>query len=192
MINPKKPVINGSASIIEACIQVKVLWREQLQPAITWLIERDFTFEWEVLRNGRTEYVLTVNPMHWAHNVAEFSAILEQCDYNADEEVEEENSVDDQMRNILKQLFRRYMEMVDSNALAFRNLPNKCDTASLENLCQEAIKNMEKYPLDKMNRWLGFVQGVLATQGVITVDGERDFTRPLFNSINVSPSWPPE
>lgn len=33
---------------------------------------------------------------------------------------------------------------------------------------------------DKAHRWLGFVQGVMRCAGLIDVNVERDFTRPLF------------
>jgi len=37
-------------------------------------------------------------------------------------------------------------------------------------------------PLDKVSRWVGFIQGVLATQGLLSVAEERDRTRPLFHA----------
>jgi hypothetical protein len=38
----------------------------------------------------------------------------------------------------------------------------------------------EPYPLMKLNRWLGYIQGVLICHNVTTVEAERDWTRPLF------------
>lgn len=38
----------------------------------------------------------------------------------------------------------------------------------------------EKWPIDKLSRWLGFIQAVLVMRGVTTVKRERDLTRPLF------------
>jgi len=68
---------------------------------------------------------------------------------------------------------------------------NKCDNRSLQRLCWEVIDNGQQYPYDKVNRWLGFVQGVLAARGVIDVDIERYFTRPLLHSLysEVPPSF---
>lgn len=40
----------------------------------------------------------------------------------------------------------------------------------------------ETMPLDKINRWVGFVQGVLAANGLLSVAAERDRTRPLFHA----------
>jgi hypothetical protein len=34
-----------------------------------------------------------------------------------------------------------------------------------------------------MHRWLGFVQGVLAARGAISVDEERNYTHPIFHKL---------
>lgn len=85
---------------------------------------------------------------------------------------------------VIKQLFERYHWALciwaDDDSECYHP---KCDTQSLLNLCDEAIKNGHKYPFDKMNRWLGFVQGVLAARGAIDVDTERDVTRHIFHSL---------
>jgi len=36
------------------------------------------------------------------------------------------------------------------------------------------------YTLDKVSRWLGFIQYGLAINNLVTVEEERNFTRPLF------------
>jgi hypothetical protein len=33
----------------------------------------------------------------------------------------------------------------------------------------------------KKHRWLGYVQGLMVVEGILTVDEEREFTRPIFN-----------
>lgn len=43
---------------------------------------------------------------------------------------------------------------------------------------------LTKMPLMKLNRWLGYIQGVLITQGITTVQAERDWTRPLFRPLD--------
>ncbi len=47
-------------------------------------------------------------------------------------------------------------------------------------LIEEAIENHHKYPLDKLSRWLGFIQGTLIERGYTSIDEERNVTRPLF------------
>ena len=42
----------------------------------------------------------------------------------------------------------------------------------------------DKMPLNKLNRWLGYIQGVLVSQGLTTVEAEREFTRPLFRPLD--------
>jgi len=48
----------------------------------------------------------------------------------------------------------------------------------------DAIRNTPSMPIDKIARWVGFIQGVLACRGIISVDAERDRTRPIFTGQN--------
>jgi hypothetical protein len=59
-----------------------------------------------------------------------------------------------------------------------------CDPEHLIRLCNEVIENHQRYPFDKLCRWMGFVQGVLATQEIIQVEVEREFSRPLLHAIH--------
>jgi hypothetical protein len=54
-------------------------------------------------------------------------------------------------------------------------------TDNLKLLAEEGIKNIMKYPLDKLSRWLGFIQGYIIFSGQSTVEIERDFSRPIFH-----------
>jgi len=42
----------------------------------------------------------------------------------------------------------------------------------------------DRFPLLKLNRWLGYIQGVLIERNITSVDIERDFTRPYFRPID--------
>lgn len=86
----------------------------------------------------------------------------------------------------LRTLFLRYSSIISENeaTLLTMNLPEKCNFAHLSKLVNEAINNLDKYPTDKMHRWLGFIQGVLCVTGFINVDEERDFSRPLLHSYH--------
>lgn len=66
----------------------------------------------------------------------------------------------------------RYREMAKDEGV-LTHLLNE-----LEDQCNKSA------PICKMNRWLGFVQGVLISRGVTTVNEERDFTRPLFRPLD--------
>lgn len=84
----------------------------------------------------------------------------------------------------LTALFRRYQEKSCEHQSLLDDLPKRCQASALIALCEEAITHMNQYPFDKLNRWLGFVQGVLAVTGAIDVDEERDFSRPLLHSFH--------
>ena len=43
-------------------------------------------------------------------------------------------------------------------------------------------ENLRTWPLDKTSRWLGYVQGVMAAEGMPSVREERDFSRPMFHA----------
>lgn len=47
---------------------------------------------------------------------------------------------------------------------------------------QSGVEN--RLPLLKLNRWLGYIQGVLCERGITTVETERDFTRPFFRPLD--------
>ncbi|WP_299945268.1 helix-turn-helix transcriptional regulator [uncultured Ruegeria sp.] len=49
-------------------------------------------------------------------------------------------------------------------------------------MCQQIIDRQHSWPKDKIGRWLGFVQGVLAAQHLINVEEERNLSRPLFHA----------
>ena len=50
----------------------------------------------------------------------------------------------------------------------------------------EFHQRITDYPLLKLNRWLGYIQGVLIERGITTVEAERDWTRPLFRPLDFS------
>lgn len=83
---------------------------------------------------------------------------------------------------VLRSLFRRYQEIAFEQP-EVRDVQPKCDYQSIIDLCHEAVQFGHTYPLDKMHRWLGFVQGVLAAKGAIRVDDERAYTRPIFHKL---------
>ena len=72
------------------------------------------------------------------------------------------------IRLATKELFQRYLNEF--------NLTN-----NLKELSIEAIDKINDYPIDKLSRWLGFVQGYIIFTNQSTIDIERDFSRPLFH-----------
>ena len=76
-------------------------------------------------------------------------------------------------------MFARYLTVLEANKLEDGD---ETSAANLAWMCRTAIEGNMTLPLDKLSRWLGFVQGVMAVRGMISVEGERDFSRPLFHA----------
>lgn len=57
-----------------------------------------------------------------------------------------------------------------------------CDENHLLWMCEQAQSHLTDWPLDKTSRWLGFIQGCLTVRGVLSVQEEREFSRPLFHA----------
>jgi hypothetical protein len=60
------------------------------------------------------------------------------------------------------------------------HIPGSTKRTSPENLrwlLNRVIEQIDVFPLDKIGRWVGFVQGVLALSGNMDVDAERERTR---------------
>lgn len=69
-----------------------------------------------------------------------------------------------------KTMIRRYRALLVSNSGEQRWI-NYCDTAlTLTNT-------------DKLSRWVGFIQGVLFSQGQITIEEERDYSRDIYKPV---------
>jgi hypothetical protein len=75
-------------------------------------------------------------------------------------------------------LFKRYLKILEDI-----DIQEGCETSKdhLEWMCRTALQHQD-YPIDKLSRWLGFVQGVLTARGKLSVDDERDYSKPLFHN----------
>lgn len=83
------------------------------------------------------------------------------------------------VRTATAALFRRYLALLGDEPLAEGD---ETSPANLAWMCREALAGAETLPVDKLSRWLGFVQGVLAARAIISVADEREVSRPLFHS----------
>lgn len=72
------------------------------------------------------------------------------------------------IREATELLFKRYLTVFTLNE-------------ELEILSRKAIEEINNYPIDKLSRWLGFIQGYIIFTNQSTVDIERNFSRPLFH-----------
>lgn len=84
-------------------------------------------------------------------------------------------------KNILQILFLRYKEMISSKEFGSGDTSKEY----IDNFIDLALSKIDIYPEDKLNRWLGYVQGVLICHGITTSTIERDFSRPLFTALYI-------
>ena len=52
----------------------------------------------------------------------------------------------------------------------------------ITNMLLHLQENIKKFPTDKTSRWIGYIQRYMIEVGAVTVQSERDFSRPLFHS----------
>lgn len=88
--------------------------------------------------------------------------------------------------NTLK-VIRDYISIIECGESEIDVLLEHTSSKDLINLLNEALDKYDEFiELDsdnsKVNRWLGYVQGVLITVGYLTVQGERDYTRKYFTA----------
>lgn len=85
---------------------------------------------------------------------------------------------------VFSHLATRYKSIITNNSHKLQDVPPRCSYDNLLTLCDEIILNGNLYPSDKLSRWIGFVQGVLSTVGIICVDKGRNLTRPVLHMLH--------
>lgn len=58
---------------------------------------------------------------------------------------------------------------------------NKMEFENIVWICDSIIENGSSWPIDKVARWIGYIQATMIITGLTSVDAERDFSRPLFH-----------
>lgn len=86
---------------------------------------------------------------------------------------------------------KRYSTMLmkaidDNNYWGWRDVGySTTKAASLVDFLVEFQRGIQdNLPLNKLNRWLGYIQGTLIAWDITSVQAERDFTRPLFRPFD--------
>lgn len=84
-------------------------------------------------------------------------------------------------------VIHNYISVIECGEKEIDKLLEHTSSKDLIRLLNEALDNYDEYmELDgdnsKINRWLGYVQGVLITVGYLTVQGERGYTRKYFTA----------
>jgi hypothetical protein len=86
-------------------------------------------------------------------------------------------------REAMRVLYSRYEAIIAEAGPDKTYLANgRLSLSNLAWMCRTALEQMDSLPIDKPNRWLGFIQGCLAMRGLIDVDQERNVSRPLFHA----------
>jgi len=86
--------------------------------------------------------------------------------------------------DVMRKLLNRYLGFV-------LRTPVTCRLESVErdmnDVIREALASAGKSTFESISIRLGHIQGVLAVKGLIDVDEEREFTRPLLHSLHDQP-----
>lgn len=85
-------------------------------------------------------------------------------------------------RNATADLFKRYLDICLAQDASGEDPESRLSIANLIWICARGAEMRDELPLDKLSRWLGFVQGCLLMRGIIDTDEERDHSRPLFHA----------
>jgi len=87
-----------------------------------------------------------------------------------------------------RQIFQNYLLILDRVFLEEKKTHTLERILQLKSMCQTVINHTSQYDNgknkmteDKISRWLGYVQGIMTVYGWITVEEERETTRPLFH-----------
>lgn len=81
--------------------------------------------------------------------------------------------------------YEALLKCAERYALMAATVEVNCYDPELSRFIQELANGArDKLPLMKLNRWLGYIQGVLIERGITTVEAERDWTRPLFRPLD--------
>jgi hypothetical protein len=79
----------------------------------------------------------------------------------------------------------RYIEMLNREKSVWMAEDWIDKVIALEHFIEEFLHGCEnEMPLNKLNRWLGYIQGTLIALEITTVQAERDWTRPLFRPLD--------
>jgi hypothetical protein len=82
------------------------------------------------------------------------------------------------MDKIIKTLVERYKEKIKDKTFGEKEY----NQIHIMKMLNELEENSNIWSDDKLNRWLGYIQGVLTVFNIIDVDEERDFSRSLFHN----------
>jgi hypothetical protein len=85
--------------------------------------------------------------------------------------------LEENLKKAYGELFKRYNMLAQQNQDKIKD--NQAHTIMQMGI--KAISSPEEFTAEKMSRWLGFVQGILFANGIISIDAERDYSRPILH-----------
>lgn len=95
-------------------------------------------------------------------------------------------------RSRLGDMFWHYQDWIESDARRRGEIhPEVADVHDFLVLHARPAAAQPDYPLEKLNRWLGYVQGRMIAAKFTSTDDERERTRPIFKPLDF-PGWEPE
>jgi hypothetical protein len=89
-------------------------------------------------------------------------------------------------RQATKVMFERYQIMLGGLAGSV----NGVHCAAMYDLAAAGIAGANTLPIDKLNRWLGFIQAFAAMSGATTIFIEREMSRHIFHAAYQSDGIP--
>lgn len=87
-------------------------------------------------------------------------------------------------QNVLSTLFDRYLGVISRISI---DSPLREELKPIETMIYDSLEAIEDCEMGSQSIRLGHVQGVLAAKGMISVDEERAFSRPLLHSLHAQP-----
>jgi len=77
----------------------------------------------------------------------------------------------------------KIMTIRKATLIMFERYLNEFDIedTNITNLINVGIENIDNLPIDKLSRWLGYIQGYLIFNNKTTVDIERNISRKYFH-----------
>lgn len=81
---------------------------------------------------------------------------------------------------VTRTILKRYVQILEKYPFEA-----KYSSKYLLRMCDVAIYNYDLWPIDKLSRWLGFIQGVMIANGCTDVDSQRDYSRELFHAAYI-------
>ena len=88
----------------------------------------------------------------------------------------------------LVQRLKNYASQIDYDAAKYQDFNFKVESFDKKNVLKHAkymiettIENIHSWPDHRLNRWLGFIQGVMWSQGLNTLNDFRDDIRDILD-----------